>query len=163
MSLQRVGEERSAITSLITAVTASITAVMASITADTALRRADVWTPEWRRLQGSSASDAATRQAWRVTVGVGACRCWQQRRRQPPGVSFHHPIQGLAGRKILTLVTRDDTWLTVNGALSAVRAGLTRNTPEVTKTPLIIQTPRTPQGSGRARRSACSGRAEYTI
>ena len=70
------------------------------------------------------------------------------------GGSFHHPIQGLAGFKILTLMTPNDTWPSMNGAASAVRACLDK--PEYTKWPLTIQTPRTSQGSVRVRRPACT-------
>ena len=73
------------------------------------------------------------------------------------GGSFHHPIQGLAGRKILTQVKQRYLAGCKRGRdspKSAVRAGL--NTLGFTKFPLTIQMPRTSQGSGRARKSACT-------
>ena len=95
-----------AITALITAVTAPVTVVTAQNTADTAqARRADVGTPERRRLRvprrRSRASEAATRQTWRVVGGAGPC--WQPLRRQPQGGSFH---QGWAGRTKRTMQQR---------------------------------------------------------
>ena len=76
------------VTTPITANTAPVTAVTAPITADTApARRTDVGTPERRLLRvphhRSLASEAATRQAWRVVGGAGRCRPLLLR--QPPG------------------------------------------------------------------------------
>ena len=105
---RRVTSPITELTTPITAVTAPVTVVTAPDTADTApARRADVGMPVRGRLRVQHrrfrASEAATlaglARGGGVPVGAGNS-CGVSRR----GGSFHHPIQGLAGRKILTQV-----------------------------------------------------------
>ena len=112
-SIRRVTSPITELTTPITPVTAPVTAVTAQMTAVTVpvtasrrrtrrirhrapARRADVGTPERRRLlvlhSRSRASEAAMRQALRVVGGAGRCR--QPLRRQTPGgVPFTIPYK----------------------------------------------------------------------